>query len=119
MGNPNATMGMRMATAAWAFVEPWIDIAAMVNPRKRLPESPMKIFAGLKLYRKKPRVAPARAAVKSEGRMLPKNKATAKRAEVAKKATPEARPSIPSMRLKALERPTSQKTVTGRPSHPK
>jgi len=112
-------MGMRMATAAWAFVEPWIDIAAMVNPRKRLPESPIKILAGLKLYRKKPRVAPARAAVNSDGRILPKNKATAKRAEVAKKATPEARPSIPSMRLKALERPTSQKTVTGRLNHPK
>jgi len=119
MGKPNATMGIRMATAAWAFADPWMEIAAMVNPRKRLPESPIKILAGLKLYRKKPRVAPARAAVNRDGRMFPKNKATAKRAEVAKNATPDAKPSMPSMRLKALERPTSQKTVAGRLSHPK
>jgi hypothetical protein len=108
-----------MATAAWAFSEPWMEIAAIVNPRKRLPESPIKILAGLKLYRKKPRVAPARAAVKSDGKMLPKKRATAKRVEAAKNATPEANPSIPSIRLKALERPTSQKTVMGRLNHPK
>ena len=119
MGRPNATTGTKIATAAWAFSEPWMEIAAIVNPRKRLPESPIKILAGLKLYRKKPRVAPARAAVKSDGKMLPKKRATAKRVEAAKNATPEANPSIPSMRLKALERPTSQKTVMGRLNHPR
>ena len=31
------------------FVDVWIDNTASKNPVKRLPESPRKIFAGLKL----------------------------------------------------------------------
>jgi hypothetical protein len=59
-----------------------MDIAAIANPRKRLPESPLKILAGLKLYRRKPRVAPTGAGVNNEERMLPKKRTTAKRAKL-------------------------------------
>ena len=41
-----------------AALNPKRDITAIINPRNVLPVSPIKIDAGLKLYTRKPRVAP-------------------------------------------------------------
>ena len=38
------------------------EIAASQNPKSKAPASPRKILAGWKLWRKKPRLAPQRAA---------------------------------------------------------
>ena len=50
IGTPNATMGATIATAVELLVvAPTSDVAARTKPRNMLPESPMKILAGLKL----------------------------------------------------------------------
>ncbi|MNL26358.1 hypothetical protein D3C87_1478790 [compost metagenome] len=49
MGTPRIRRGRARATVATSLSTPVIEMAARVKPRKRLPESPMKILAGLKL----------------------------------------------------------------------
>src|SRR5690349_17561711 len=55
----------RMATATMvgAFWAPASVMALSKNPMKRLPESPRKMVAGLKLKRRNPTIAPASAMV--------------------------------------------------------
>ena len=43
-----------------SFCVPIKASAANTNPKKRLPQSPMKILAGLKLYLKNPKALPAK-----------------------------------------------------------
>ena len=75
---------------------------ASKKPIKVDPPSPRKIEAGLKLYFKNPRVAPAKANDMTVriGRLL--FKASKKKNKDAKKAMPETRPSMPSNILKEL-----------------
>src|ERR1035441_1335623 len=81
---------------------------------RRLPQSPKKTVAGLKLYRRKPRRAAARGAVARASGTLCWSSAAIRVVRVAKNPTPAARPSTPSMRLKALVQPTSHRMVAGR-----
>src|SRR3984957_13048787 len=60
VGNPNETTGMATATKVGAFWEPAKASALSIKPMKRLPESPRKIVAGLKLKRRNPTIAPAK-----------------------------------------------------------
>ena len=78
----------------------------------RLPQSPMKMVAGLKLYRRNPRMAPARVAVSKAVIVLPSTMATTKTAVVENSAEPAASPSKPSIRLKALVMNTTQPRVS-------
>ena len=64
-----------------------------MNPMKRLPQSPRKMVAGLKLKRRKPRIEPARARAISETRAEPETRATANTTMVEKRAEPAANPS--------------------------
>jgi len=66
IGNPNETTGMATATNVGAFCAPARASALSMNPMNRLPESPRKIVAGLKLKRRNPRMAPARVTLISE-----------------------------------------------------
>ena len=51
---------------------PRIDIVARTNPRNMLPESPMKMVAGLKLYRSRnPMIEPANVAETKQMSQLP------------------------------------------------
>ncbi len=68
----------------------------------KLPESPRKIVAGLKLKRRNPRIAPARTMAISSTRFGPCSRATTNTTIVEKRADPAARPSSPSIKLKAL-----------------
>src|SRR5579864_4195954 len=68
MGKPKETTGMATATRVGAFCAPCRASALNMNPMKRLPQSPRKIVAGLKLKRRKPRIEPARASAMSETR---------------------------------------------------
>ena len=83
-----------------------------MNPMKRLPQSPRKIVAGLKLKRRKPRIEPANTRAISETRDEPETRATANTTIVEKSAEPAANPSNPSMRLKALVMARTQRTVS-------
>lgn len=79
----------------------------------RLPESPIKMEAGLKLWRRNPSSPPimTTAATRSTGSLIAPN-ATARLAS-AIPATPAASPSTPSMRLIAFITPTIQTSVIG------
>lgn len=48
---------------------PMIVINDKVKPKKRLPQSPINNFAGLKLYLKKPSVDPANITDKTAGKI--------------------------------------------------
>src|SRR5262245_15780907 len=113
IGTPKASAGMaRMPKRFEACSQdPRIVVQARVNPRKRLPQSPMKIRAGLKLKMRKPRVAPStdRERMEISGRPWISEKTNVVRAEMA--ATPAERPSMLSRRLKALVIPTTHKRV--------
>ena len=61
IGKPNTIAGTTRAIIAAVFTAPITEIAANVYPNNIDPVSPMNIFAGLKLYRRKPTVAPAKA----------------------------------------------------------
>ena len=49
MGSPKARMGTIRAMVAALFTAPMTEIPASIKPRNMLPESPMKMRAGLKL----------------------------------------------------------------------
>jgi hypothetical protein len=88
-----------------------------MNPMNKLPQSPRKMVAGLKLNRKKPRMDPARASVNNDTNGEPLKMATTKTTTVENNAEPAARPSKPSIRLNAFVIPITQRTVMGSPMY--
>ena len=74
----------------------------------------MKIRAGLKLWRRKPKQEPARAAARMPAAGWCRLKLTDTSPTAAMPATPAAKPSRPSSQLMALVMPTSQITVASR-----
>src|SRR4030042_5577032 len=86
---------------------------AIMNPMKRLPASPMKILAGLKLYTRNPRRDPryTELVIRTKpGALLvcAFRKCVRKTKPPAIKAIPADNPSMLSRRLKALGIPTIQ-----------
>src|SRR5437867_12946456 len=117
-GTDNAINGAVMPSSVADF---WLHTAAKHPSRKpivRLPQSPRKIDAGLKLYRRNASSAPTSGAVASASAALLCSSAAASVVNEANKPMPVARPSIPSMRLNALEQATSQTTVIGKLHQP-
>ena len=94
----------------WACDSPTQASTASVDPRNKLPESPMKIVAGLKLNRRKPAPAPAIAAATAKTPGSPCREDT-HTATAVTTAMPAQRPSMLSSRLKAFAVPTIQSTV--------
>ena len=117
IGNPNETTGMATATNVGAFCAPARASALSMNPMNRLPESPRKIVAGLKLKRRNPRMAPASVTLIREPSHEWLTSETTKNTIVENKADPAAKPSRPSMRLKALVTATTHNTVRGKPTN--
>src|SRR5436305_4295640 len=88
-----------------------------MNPMNKLPESPKKIVAGLKLKRRNPRIAPVRATVSKATRDEWLRTATTKTTRVENSADPAASPSSPSIRLNALVIPNTQRIVSANPTN--
>ena len=88
-----------------------------MKPINRLPLSPRKIVAGLKLKRRNPRIAPARTTVSREIKGSPLTSDIIKTVTVEKSADPAASPSSPSIRLKALVINNTQIIVSGSAAH--
>src|SRR5205807_5438905 len=84
-----------------------------MKPIPRLPESPRKTEAGVKLYRRNPSRAPASGSVVRANPRLWSITAPVNNAAVEHSASPPASPSTPSIRLNALLHATSQRTVSG------
>ena len=89
-------------------------IAAKVKPRKRLPELPIYILAGGKLYLKKASILPANAKANVPMIMLLVNIAVKKNVSETIRLRPLANPSNISRRFKALVMPKTHKAVTNR-----
>src|SRR5882672_5288440 len=117
IGKPKDTTGIATATRVGAFCAPASASALSRKPMNRLPEPPRKIVAGLKLNRKNPRIAPASATLISEPSHEWLTSATTKNTTVENSAEPAAKPSKPSIRLKAFVIATTQSTVSGRPTN--
>src|ERR1039457_5693763 len=88
IGRPKETIGIAIAITVGAFSEPASAKALSINPMNKLPQSPRKMVAGLKLNRRNPRMAPARAIVSSDMDDEPLEIATTKTTEVENNAHP-------------------------------
>ena len=84
----------------------------------RLPESPRKIRACGKLYRRNPSSAPMRATVGMSTEKFPRSAAAAMIVAHATTAMPPASPFKPSMKLKTLVTPTIHSITRGTPNQP-
>src|SRR3989475_12411724 len=93
---------MATATSVGLLPAPASASALSIKPMNKLPQSPRKIVAGLKLKRRNPRIEPASATVSAEIRKLPPTKETTHTASAENNADPAETPSIPSRRVKAL-----------------
>ena len=116
MGTPRINIGTARVTArletCWAV--PITATVARVNHRNILPESPINILAGLKLYLRKPKLAPAKITANIATVSILFKREWINRIDAEIKATPQAKPSILSKRLKALVIATTQKIVKSR-----
>ena len=94
------------------LLKPSKEIAEIINPKNKAPQSPIKILAGCQLYIRKPKVAPAK--IKAIVWMSHLLSTTDKQAMIIKIIVdiPPARPSNPSIRLTALVIPIIQISVT-------
>ena len=112
IGTAKTTNGKIIASAA-AFITPVIESVASKNPENNAPESPIKIFAGLKLYVKNANIEPARINAISALIALGGVIATAIKPNVIELTvtTEPASPSTPSMKFTALLIPTIHKIV--------
>src|ERR1700721_1076974 len=117
IGNPKETTGMATATKVGAFCAPARASALKTNPMKRLPQSPRKMVAGLKLKRRNPRIAPAKTIVSNDRDDDPLKIATTKTIKVEKSAEPAASPSSPSIKLNAFVIPITHRIVMGSPRY--
>src|SRR5215472_14220853 len=84
MGNPKETTGIATAIMVEAFWAPSRASALSRKPMNRLPQSPRKIVAGLKLKRRNPRIAPESDRVNKTSRGDWLNSATTKTTRVEK-----------------------------------
>src|SRR3972149_3764177 len=79
--------------------------------RKKLPAAPIKIRAGGKFLRRKPKTAPMKTAEAPAPPGFPSQRKKTRRKPPAINAIPAERPSMLSSRLKAFVIPTIQKSV--------
>ena len=119
VGIPRAKRGKANPTTVWVLVAHKTLEEAMVRPRKRLPQSPINILAGLKLKNKKPVKAPKRESIMIVITGRPRYKVSIAITPQAAAQIPAARPSRPSMKFTALVIPIIQKIVSGQENHPK
>ena len=99
IGTARTSSGRSSTTVDAVFRSPWTDTAARRKPRTSAPESPMKIRAGKKLWRRKPMQAPATMAERIAGSVFPSESESTAKVTPAIPHTPAARPSIPSRKL--------------------
>ena len=118
IGTANTKNGKSIASVA-LFITPVIDIEASINPENSAPESPINIFAGLKLKVKNAIIEPARinpiSALIGFGGVIAS--AIIARVTAFIVITEPANPSTPSIKLTALLIPTIHNIVKGYENH--
>ena len=114
-GTPTASIGIASEAKVTARSTAEMPVTAKITPMKVLPVSPKKILAGWTLKRRNPRHAPASTSIASaSGWFRPASRNHSAMQPLEMKASPEARPSMPSIRLKALTTKITQTTMNGR-----
>ncbi len=113
MGRPKTIMGIAQLKETQSENLNLIPIMLTIKPINILPVSPIKIFAGLKLYLKNPRQDPARAMDKEAIKNCLSKLERRKKKKEAIAAIPTDKPSILSNRLKAFVIPTTHRNVNG------
>ncbi|OPZ63584.1 MAG: hypothetical protein BWY85_01624 [Firmicutes bacterium ADurb.Bin506] len=116
IGTPNTNTGTSSTSVAGVFRAPMAESPATVRPRNSAPASPMKILAGLKLYRRNPVVEPMRAADRTSSLAWPLYHAANAMAAAPMAVTPPAKPSKPSMKLTTFMNATIHNRVMGHDS---
>ena len=99
IGTARTSSGKKRATVAAVFSRPSTETAASEKPSSIAPESPMKIRAGKKLWRRKPRQAPRMIAENAAAVGLLSDSAIIAKVPPAIPHTPAASPSRPSRKL--------------------
>ena len=115
MGSPIARIGNRIEIAEGPLNDPCTPITPIKSPIKRLPLSPRKMQAGCQLYRRNPARLPASAAAVIATPTFSSLIATRVSVPATIRPTPEARPSIPSIRFQMFMHPRNHKSVTTTP----
>ena len=97
------------------FLNPKRAIIEIIYPRNILPESPINIFAGLKLWHKKPKVAPnmMKVIIASRSKVCIQPTITIPIVIKYIDESPAAKPSKPSIKLIQLIMATINKIVIG------
>ena len=116
IGTASTSSGRNRTTVDAVLSSPEIETVASVKPSTSAPESPMKMRAGKKLWRRKPTHAPATIAERMAASIFPSDSARIANVRPAIAQTPEARPSIPSRKLTMFMTATIQTTVSGIPT---
>ena len=116
IGTASTSSGRKRTTVDAVFNRPCTETAASRNPSASAPESPMKIRAGKKLWRRKPMHAPATIAERMAGSIFPSESASTAYVLPAMAHTPAASPSMPSRKLTMFMTATIQSTVSGMPT---
>jgi len=116
IGRPRARLGRARATIVPDFVAHITLAEASTKPKNMLPQSPIKIRAGLKLKNRNPDKLPKRASITTaiNGRPLLNEKIAITAQVIAE--MPAARPSRPSIMFTAFVMVTIQKMVMGNES---
>ena len=76
IGTASTSSGRNSTTVEAVFRRPATEIEARVKPRTSAPESPMKMRAGKKLWRRKPMHAPATIAERTAASIFPSESAS-------------------------------------------
>ena len=116
IGTASTSSGRKRTTVDAVFRSPATETEASVKPSTSAPESPMKMRAGKKLWRRNPMHAPATTAERIAASILPSESASIAKVRPAIAQTPDASPSSPSRKLTMFITATIQTTVSGIPT---
>ncbi len=114
IGRPIATIGKRIEIADGPPIDPCTPITPINRPMSMLPLSPRKMQAGCQLYSKKPPRLPASATASTAASKFSLWIATRVSVPLTSRPTPEASPSMPSIRFQTFMQPRNQISVTSR-----
>ena len=112
-GSPTTRNGTANEMTAYHLKRPMIETVASTYPRRSAPVSPINIFAGLRLYGRKPMQEPASAAVMMATLISATTSAIMSIVKDEMVEMPAASPSRPSIRLTEFVMATIHSTVSG------
>ncbi len=118
IGTPKIIIGTIKEKTATFLNSPITASELIIYPKNKDPVSPIKIFAGLKLYFRNPSVLPSIIKPSKATVGFPIEIASPENVSKTMEDTPAAKPSKPSIRLIALVIATIHRIVSGMAKYP-